>query len=70
MLILPIKKKRLDMILTGEKKEEYRQIKSYWTVRIVHWLGFPDSETDVVMELLRKADRKGAAGHPAKWVRS
>ena len=54
MLILPIKKKWLDMILTGEKKEEYRQIKSYWTVRIVHWLGFPDSETDVVMELLRE----------------
>ena len=46
MLILPIKKKWLDMILTGEKKEEYRQIKSYWTV--------PDSETDVVMELLRE----------------
>ncbi|WP_251208355.1 protein-tyrosine phosphatase family protein [Acetatifactor aquisgranensis] len=54
MLILPIKKKWLDMILTGEKKEEYRQIKSYCTVRIVHWLGFPDSETDVVMELLRE----------------
>ncbi len=58
MLILPIKKKWLDMILTGEKKEEYRQIKSYWTVRIVHWLGFPDSETDVVMELLRESGQK------------
>ena len=27
MLILPIKKKWFDMILSGEKKEEYREIK-------------------------------------------
>lgn len=34
MLILPIKKKWFDMIKSGEKKEEYREIKSYWTERI------------------------------------
>ena len=28
MLILPIKKKWFDMILSGEKKEEYREIKA------------------------------------------
>ena len=33
MLTLPIKKKWLDMILSGEKKEEYREIKPYWTTR-------------------------------------
>lgn len=33
MLTLPIKKKWFDMILSGEKKEEYREIKSYWTSR-------------------------------------
>lgn len=33
MLILPIKKKWFDMILSGEKKEEYREIKPYWTRR-------------------------------------
>ena len=33
MLILPIKKKWFDMILTGEKKEEYREIKPYYTKR-------------------------------------
>lgn len=54
MLKLPIKKNWLDMILTMEKPEEYRQIKPYWTVRIIHWLGFQDSETDTVMELLRE----------------
>lgn len=34
MLILPIKKKWFDMIKSGEKKEEYREIKPYWTKRL------------------------------------
>ena len=33
MLTLPIKKKWYDMILSGEKKEEYREIKPYYTER-------------------------------------
>ena len=33
MLILPIKKKWFDMIVSGEKKEEYREIKPYYTTR-------------------------------------
>ncbi|HIQ91023.1 MAG TPA: ASCH domain-containing protein [Candidatus Coprosoma intestinipullorum] len=33
MLILPIKKKWFDMIKSGEKKEEYREIKQYYTSR-------------------------------------
>ena len=33
MLILSIKKKWFDMILSGEKKEEYREIKPYYTTR-------------------------------------
>lgn len=33
MLILTIKKKWFDMILSGEKKEEYREIKSFYTSR-------------------------------------
>lgn len=33
MLTLPIKKKWFDMILSGEKKEEYREIKPYYTNR-------------------------------------
>lgn len=33
MLILPIKKKWFDMIASGEKKEEYREIKPYWDKR-------------------------------------
>lgn len=33
MLTLPIKKKWFDMILSGEKKEEYREIKPYYDTR-------------------------------------
>ena len=36
MLILPIKKKWFDMILSGEKKEEYRDITPYWQKRILN----------------------------------
>lgn len=34
MLVLPIKKKWFDMIASGEKKEEYREIKDYYDTRI------------------------------------
>ena len=34
MIILPIKKKWFDMIKSGEKKEEYREIKPYWFKRL------------------------------------
>lgn len=33
MLVLPIKRKWFDMILSGEKKEEYRDIKPYYMSR-------------------------------------
>lgn len=33
MLTLPIKQKWFDMILSGKKKEEYREIKPYYTSR-------------------------------------
>lgn len=39
MLILPIKKKWFDMILSGEKKEEYREIKSYYESRFANVFG-------------------------------
>lgn len=35
MLTLPIKKKWFDMILSGEKKEEYREIKPYYERRFM-----------------------------------
>lgn len=49
MLILPIKKKWFDMIKSGEKKEEYREIKPYYESRFMNLLRirlgeFKDSE--------------------------
>ncbi len=34
ILHLTLKKKWFDMILSGEKKEEYREIKPYWDKRL------------------------------------
>lgn len=34
ILHLTLKKKWFDMILSGEKKEEYREIKPYWLKRL------------------------------------
>lgn len=34
ILTLTLKKKWFDMILTGKKKEEYREVKDYWMKRI------------------------------------
>jgi len=36
MVTLPIKKKWFDMISSGEKKEEYREINQYYLSRFVH----------------------------------
>ena len=39
MLTLPIKKKWFDMILSGEKKEEYRNLSSYYWTRFMNIWG-------------------------------
>lgn len=39
MLTLPIKKKWFDMILSGDKKEEYREIKPYYETRFMNLFG-------------------------------
>ena len=40
MLTLAIKKKWFDMILSGEKKEEYREIKPYYESRLPAAFGY------------------------------
>lgn len=54
MLILPIKGKWFNMIASGEKEEEYREIKPYWTSRFIKALGFQKSETENVHKLLSR----------------
>ena len=39
MLILPIKKQWFDMIEEGIKKEEYREVKPYYTTRFKNIIG-------------------------------
>lgn len=39
MLTLPIRKKWFNMILSGEKKEEYREIKEYYETRFQNLFG-------------------------------
>lgn len=51
MLRLPIERKWFNMILSGEKKDEYREIKPYWTVRIIHWLDMVDMDEGSVKNL-------------------
>lgn len=41
VLTLPIKKKWFDMILSEEKKEEYRDIKPYYDTRLEKYIGYP-----------------------------
>lgn len=54
MLVLPIKKQWFDMILSGEKKEEYREIKPYYTKRFKNAGMFPDplgiDETHLILD--------------------
>lgn len=50
MLTLPIKKKWFDMILSGEKKEEYREIKPYYTSRFENQIEKNNScEFDIIL---------------------
>lgn len=54
MLTLPIKKKWFDMILSGKKKEEYREKKPYYTSRFYNLVNvWRDDETTVVPILFR-----------------
>lgn len=41
MLTLPIKKKWFDMIISGEKNEEYRDNTPYWGARLNKFVGSP-----------------------------
>lgn len=51
MLTLPIKKKWFDMIKSGEKKEEYREIKPYYTIRFdnITYQYFKDNNGNILL---------------------
>ena len=37
--VIPIKKKWFEMILSGEKKEDYREVTEYWITRLLDYSG-------------------------------
>ena len=45
-LPLTLKKKWFDMILSGEKTEEYREVKPYWVQRLIDKSGYPSECKD------------------------
>ena len=54
VLVLPIKRKWFDMIKSGEKKEEYREIKPYYDNRIgnaVAGISFKHCHPDFIKKL-------------------
>jgi len=56
VLRLTLKKRWFDMIASGEKQEEYREIKPYWEQRLVN--GKKDLILDSVQSFGNKADWK------------
>jgi hypothetical protein len=46
VLHLTLKKKWFDMILSGEKKEEYRELKRYWIQRLTNEFAFESKDKD------------------------
>lgn len=59
ILQLTLKKKWFDMILSGKKKEEYREIKPYWIQRLT-WHEFHKADSLTLLHNLanKKAIRK------------
>lgn len=57
LLILPTKKKWFDMVLSGEKPEEYREMKPYWDVRIAKWLDIKPTKENI--ERIKRMLRHG-----------
>lgn len=55
MLILPIKRKWLEMIRSGEKREEYRAISPYYTSRFKAFIPYFYHNNEVAEKAFRKA---------------
>lgn len=54
MLVLPMKKKWFDMILSGDKKQEFRELKPYWINRVDNWQtenGVPATMCEFLLEV-------------------
>lgn len=67
MLTLPITQEWLHMIVTGEKLEEYREIKPYWTKRL-QTIGLLDENENPTLKTTNIALRNGYGRDAAEAV--
>lgn len=69
MLTLPIKKKWFDMILDGEKTEEYRDITKYYLSRLSRYISkpfMPDEDKERIFVVFRNGYRKDSPSFVAR----
>ena len=59
MLIFPIKRKWLEMIRSGEEKEEYREIKPYYTSRVRNLITYMPLKDEFVVNVVKAYEDKG-----------
>lgn len=60
MLVLPIKRKWFDMIRSGQKREEYRELKSYYHKRLGNYFikHIIDSNTKKVLRKMNTTEKE------------
>ena len=58
-MILTIKRKWLEMIRSGEKKEEYRDIKHYYTSRFRYLMTYAPWRDEHIIAAVRSATERG-----------
>lgn len=69
MLVLPIKKKWFDMILSGEKKEEYREVKPYYMSRFSNLFSmYPYSKIPYGYDQQKIMFRNGYNGNSPSFI--
>ena len=61
MLTLPIKRKWLDKIMSGEKKEEYREIKHYYTVRFRSFMTYAPCSDEQTLAAIKSTGEEGVS---------
>lgn len=67
ILHLTLKRKWFDMIASGEKKEEYREIKPYWIRRLFAWNNAYDPPRDFHAVQFRNGYCKNAPTVLVEW---
>ena len=68
VLHLTLKRKWFDMIASGEKKEEYREIKPYWQARLCCNFPYVHAAKDFDIVVFKNGYGKNAPEIRVKWL--